>query len=81
MMAHSEIIGRDALILSIWEEAVGVLSNLNSSEGSLIAKIGSVSIILPSHLEELLRPLEGERVGIIRTDDPVNAYRIRQVGG
>lgn len=80
-MEYSEIIGRYALILSIWEEAVGVLSNLNSNEGSLIATIGSVSVALPSDLEELLCPLEGERIGIIRTDDPARPYRIRQVSG
>lgn len=68
-------------ILAPWEEAVGVFHNLVSDGGGLRADIGPVAIYLPIELEAELRPKVGNKIAIIRTDDPVRPYRIRQVSG
>lgn len=44
--------------LSPYEEAVGILKELDAKEGVLFAKISKVSLVLPLELEEQLRPLE-----------------------
>lgn len=68
-------------LLVPWEEAVGVLRDLAFDEGMLQATIGPVRICLPSEMEEELRPQLGRKIGVIRTDDPVRSYRIRDAGG
>jgi len=65
------------IILRNYEEAVGVLTHLDRDEGSLIAKIGPISVWLPMEIEGELRPLLGRRVGVIKTDT-VQAYRVRK---
>lgn len=65
--------------LAIFEEAVGRLHRLSSEDDRLIAVIGGISLILPLELESLLRGHIGERIGLIRTDDRKNEYRIRTV--
>lgn len=63
--------------LAIFEEAFGRLHRLISEDGRLIAFIGRISLILPPELESLLKGHIGERIGLIRTDDPKKEYRIR----
>jgi hypothetical protein len=54
--------------LDTWEEAVGLLNELEEKEGFLFAKISKVSLILPVELEEKMRPYIGKRVCLLRTD-------------
>ena len=67
-------------ILAPWEEAVGVHHSHAPYEGSLLAEIGPVRVYLPLELEPELRSLIGKKIAILRTDNPVKPYRIRQVG-
>lgn len=69
------------LRLATWEEATGKLHQLTYDEVGLLATIGPVVVNIPSDLEEKLRPLAGRKIAILRTDDPVKPYRIRQVSG
>lgn len=79
--ASASRVGIGHRILCIWEEAVGVLHSLAPHEGSLLAEIGPVKVYLPLELEPELRTLIGKKIAILRTDDPVKPYRIRQVSG
>lgn len=63
--------------LDFFEEAVGVLSELDESFGLLLATIGPVNLILPLDMAEILHSLLGERVGILRTDSTMRPYRVR----
>jgi len=65
-------------ILGIWEEATGVLHHVITSEGSLVAEIGPVNVLLPPELEDELEPLVGERIGLLKTD-LARPYRVRLV--
>jgi hypothetical protein len=53
--------------LGIYEEAVGVLHDVEEVDGYILAGIGPVVVALPASLELKLRPLIGERIGILRT--------------
>ena len=65
--------------LMVFEEAAGQLHKLRSDDGRLIAHIGGLSLNLPLELEDLLKDRIGERISLLRTDDPVKEYRIRAV--
>jgi len=65
-------------ILAPWMEAVGILNRIVPDEGSLIAIIGPVTVLLPPELGDELQPLIGQKIGILRTDDLVRSYRIRR---
>jgi hypothetical protein len=54
--------------LGIYEEAVGVLHDVEEVDGYILASIGPVVMALPAGLEAKLRPLIGERIGILRTE-------------
>lgn len=63
--------------LSPWEEAVGVLEQLAEYEDVLVAKIGRITLALPNGLGDALRPHLGQRIAILRCDDPARPYRFR----
>lgn len=65
--------------LSPWEEAVGVLEQLAEYEDVLVATIGRITLALPTGLGDALRPHLGQRIAILRCDDPTRAYRFRIV--
>jgi len=65
--------------LSSWEEAVGVLEQLAEHEDILVATIGRITLALPTGLGDALRPYLGQRIAILRTDDPARPYRFRRV--
>ena len=65
--------------LGYYEEVVGLLEHLEEMDGSLIAKIGKVRIILPLSFEPRLRPLIGQRTAILRTDLPEKPYLYRVI--
>lgn len=63
--------------LSTYEEAVGILNGLHQEDGSLIASIGNIHLVLPIELEEKLRSHVKRRIGVLRTDIPDKLYLIR----
>jgi|LAHU01.1.fsa_nt_gb hypothetical protein len=60
-----------------WEEVLGILLALYTQEGSLFAKISSISLILPLEMEEKMRDHIGHRVSVLRTDLPDRPYLFR----
>jgi hypothetical protein len=60
--------------LRAYEEALGILQELEEEEGYIRAKIGPVIIALPSEMGERLKPLVGQRIGVLRTEQD---YRLR----
>lgn len=67
--------------LAPWQEAVGTLHQLDHDHGILKATIGPVAVHLPFEFEETLRPFVGQKIAILRTEDPARPYRFRQVSG
>lgn len=65
------------IILGIYEEAVGTLRALDHDGGSLIARIGPVTVVLPAELEADLSPHIGAKIGTLRTDSTERPYRVR----
>ena len=51
-----------------WGEVIGPLHGLQEYEGSLLARIGQIDVLLPEELEARLRELQGQTIGILRTD-------------
>jgi hypothetical protein len=62
--------------LQPWEEAVGILQEIQEYEGYCLAKIGPVTVSLPDEIILRLRELKGNRIGVIRCD---NGYRVRLI--
>ena len=60
-----------------WEEVVGVLNELDESQGVLFAKISNISIVLPIEMAEILKIHRNKRLAILRTDDQNQPYRWR----
>jgi hypothetical protein len=61
--------------LSPWEEVLGQFTDLKqNSEGFFEALIGKVLIALPDEMAAKLKGLQGQRIGILRTDTD---YRLR----
>jgi hypothetical protein len=63
--------------IGIYEEAVGILSELTEDQGFLIARISKVILAFPYEMEDKLRPLIGKRIGVLRTDIPGREYLVR----
>jgi hypothetical protein len=64
--------------LKAYEEALGTLQELQEEEGYIRAKIGPVIIALPPEMGERLKPLVGQRIGVLRTEQD---YRLRIIQG
>jgi hypothetical protein len=65
--------------LAEYEEVAGPFKGYRMDNESLVAKIGSISVILPKDLEKDLRPLAGKRITILRTDIPTQRYIVRVI--
>lgn len=65
--------------LGFFEEAVGVLTELNAEQGFLIARISDLDLVLPAEMEDELRPLVGICMGILHTDIPGRDYLLRVI--
>lgn len=63
--------------LDYFEEIVGVLHEIMDQDDTLIAIIGKIHLVLPSELGQILRPLIGQKVAILRTDIPDKQYLFR----
>ena len=64
-------------ILNPYEEYVGILQNLLESDESIIAMFADGNqVILPQdrHIANLLKSLEGRKIGILKTDNIENQY-------
>lgn len=66
-------------ILEPYSDLVGRLNQLAFSEGGLVATIGQISIVLPSDLENQIRPFVGQKIAILRTDLPHKEYLYRSL--
>jgi hypothetical protein len=65
--------------LAIWEEVLGHLHRIEEpQEGCLVALIGKIHVALPEEMAARLLQLQGQRIGIIRTEQD---YRIRVIDG
>jgi hypothetical protein len=65
--------------LRTWEEAAGVLIELDEEDDILLAKIGKIVLVLPTDMSEVLCPHIRQRIAILRTDDQARPYRFRRV--
>ena len=67
----------DCYRLSQWEEVIGpVLDIKPNPEGFFEALIGRVRVALPEEIGSKLQGLQGQRIGILRTDVD---YRMRVI--
>lgn len=64
-------------ILEPYEEVVGELNGISLSEGSLIAQVGRISIVLPPNMDSQVRPHVGHKISILRTDLPEREFLVR----
>lgn len=62
--------------LQPWEEALGLLKNVQLLEDYALAEIGPVTVALPIDIGERLNSLIGQRIGVLRTE---NDYRMRVI--
>lgn len=62
--------------LSIWEEAVGQLTDLHDEDGYGIAVFSWGSIYLPNEVLGTMRGLVGSRIGILRDDRSRYLFRV-----
>ena len=60
--------------LEAYEEAVGILHGVQETNGYILASIGPVVVALPAKLGSELKPLTGERIGLLRTEKD---FRVR----
>ncbi len=67
----------EALRLSLYEECLGPFGGLTYRDGTLIASIGKIQLVLPAELEQSIRPLIGQKIAILRTDIPDKQYLFR----
>jgi len=63
--------------LSHWEEVIGPILDLKQNpEGFFEALIGRVRVALPEEIGSKLQGLQGQRIGVLRTDVD---YRMRVI--
>ena len=65
--------------LHCWEEAIGPLGKIWKENGFLKVRIGKIIVILPPEFEDVLEPLQGRRIAILRTDIEGKEYIARIV--
>lgn len=67
----------DCYRLSHWEEVIGPILDIKQNpEGFFEALIGRVHVALPEEIGSKLQGLQGQRIGILRTDVD---YRMRVI--
>lgn len=68
---------RQTYSLRVYEEVVGPFLELKEDQGSIIARIGKLSVILPEGMKETLKHYLCQRIAILRTDLPDKPFLIR----
>lgn len=65
--------------LATWEEVLGPLYYIEQpQDGCFVALIGKIHVALPGEMAARLLELQGQRIGILRTD---RDYRVRVIDG
>jgi hypothetical protein len=59
-----------------WDEVLGPVLGVEEEEGHCLALIGKISVILPQDMAVRLKASNGQRIGILRTE---NEYRFRVI--
>jgi len=54
--------------LQPYEEALGVLKEVQRLEGYALAQIGPVTVALPIEMGTRLREMQGRKIGVLRTE-------------
>lgn len=57
-----------------WGETVDILGDLKVDGGALFASIGDYLIELPLAMEKIMKPLVGQRISLLRTDEADRPY-------
>jgi hypothetical protein len=65
--------------LHFWEEASGILFDLNQDGDAIIAHFDKVFLALPIAMEEKMRALIGHHVSVLRTDEFHRPYLFREL--
>jgi hypothetical protein len=65
--------------LAHFEEAAGILHEIMEQDGVLEVRIGQILLALPMSLKQVLRPLIGQRIAVLRTDIPQKQYLFRVI--
>ena len=67
--------------LAIWEEAVGVLNDVDVQDGIILVNlsIGKIAIPLQKLIFKKLNKMVGKKIAILRTDVKGKEYLLREV--
>lgn len=71
------VMGMPPIILVPYQEVVGKLTRLEERDGALFIEIAHLIIILPFEMSEVLTPLLGSKMSMIRTDIFSKEYLVR----
>ncbi len=77
MMSQNHSRRRHRLVL--YEECLGPLRELVPEEDGLIACVGSINLILPPEMKQVLEPFLEQKISILRTDIPGKIYLLRKL--
>ena len=72
--------------LHLWTEVVGVFNGLSSDDSRIYVRIGNKTLCLPKEsteaetaLDMLRRCLIGQKIGLLRTDEPMKLLVVRLI--
>lgn len=61
-----------------WDEVLGPYLEVEEHDGYCLALIGEIPVILPKEMVTELKEAQGQRIGILRTEQD---YRMRIING
>jgi hypothetical protein len=76
IMAHCDRGGSYLRRLKKWQEVIHVLIGVDKGHYGIIARFDGVSVIVPDELEPKLRPLQGQKIAILRFSDLGYSVRV-----
>jgi hypothetical protein len=72
--------------LPLWTEVVGVFNGLSSDDSRIYVNIGNKTLCLPKEsieseieLDKLHQGLIGQKIGLLRTDEPMKQLVVRLI--
>jgi hypothetical protein len=65
--------------LDYWEEATGMIHEVQNYEDLLIVRIGKLRLVVPIEMEKTMRSCIGTKIGILRTDIHDREYIVRSI--